>query len=217
MVVFEPKRKRDRVYRYYHCTDGKRIHDRQVNVREEAILEQLGGAVDAVQITEELATAISDVLNETHRQAQKAKEREIDRYRAQLDELEGKEDRLHDMFVDGRIDDEGFRRRRDRIRQQGRTYTDHLQAAQQEIDGAYLVTAQRVLELAKNAKRLWESRTPEDRRDLLKKLLSNPVLDGRSVRYDLRKPFRILAEMRESEQWRGGRDSLASAERYSVL
>lgn len=32
-------------------------------------------------------------------------------------------------------------------------------------------------------------------------ILSNPVLDGLSVRYDLKKPFAVLAEMKHSEDW----------------
>jgi hypothetical protein len=47
---------------------------------------------------------------------------------------------------------------------------------------ASLVTAQRVLELAKNAKSLWEGRQPSERRDLLARLVCNPRLDGRTVR-----------------------------------
>jgi hypothetical protein len=42
---------------------------------------------------------------------------------------------------------------------------------------------------------------------MLKQLLWNPQLEGTTVRYDLKKPFRILSEMRESGEWRGGRDS----------
>ncbi len=111
-----------------------------------------------------------------------------------------------DMKLAGSLDDATFRRQLERIQKERRLNFDLLQDTQGQVDGAYLVTAQRVLELAKNAKSLWEGRSPEERRDLLAKLLWNPVLDGRSVRYDLKKPFRVLHEMREKENWRGGRD-----------
>ena len=38
-------------------------------------------------------------------------------------------------------------------------------------------------------------------------LLSNPVLDGVTVRYDLRKPFKVLSEMNENSEWRAMRES----------
>ena len=207
LVVFEPKKKGAKVFRYYHCTDGRRTHERQVNVSEDSILEQLGGALDAIRITEDLATAIADALSETHRKAQVAKAVDADRYRANIVALDEKENRLYDRLDTGEIDSDTYRQQRERVRAERDAMFNKLRVNDVEVDGAYLVTAKRVLELAKNAKVLWESRSSEERRDLLAKLLQNPVLDGKSVRYDLRKPFRILSEMRQGEKWRGGRDS----------
>ncbi len=206
VVVYAPKLKNGVAYRYYRCTNGKRVHVGEQNITEDAIMAQLSSAVDAIAITEDLATAIAHALGETHRKAQAAKDREVEGYRRQVAELEAKEDALVDLRLARGLDDEAFRRQLDRIRRDRDRAFDALQQAQRQVDGAYLVTAQRTLELAKNAKRLWEARTREERRDLLAKLLWNPVLEGRSVRFDLRKPFRILAEMRQSEDWRGGRD-----------
>lgn len=206
-ITYEPKKKADRTFKYYHCANGKKAHVRQVNVREEVILDQLGTALDAIRITEDLATAIADALNVTHKQAQGARDRERARFRDELKALEGREDEVYDDLKRGVLDDVGYRRQVERVRSERRRLTDHLEASEREIDGSYLVTAQRTLELAKNAKVLWESRTPEERRDLLKMLLQNPVLDGSTARYELRKPFQVLSEMRENEKWRGGWDS----------
>jgi hypothetical protein len=35
-------------------------------------------------------------------------------------------------------------------------------------------------------------------------ILSNPILDGTNVRYDLKKPFKLLSEMRGDLKWRTG-------------
>lgn len=73
--------------------------------------------------------------------------------------------------------------------------------AQRQIDNAYLVTAQEILELAQNAKTLWLGRTKEEKRDFLEMILSNQVFDYPSVRYTLKKPFRTLSEMASSSDW----------------
>ena len=84
---------------------------------------------------------------------------------------------------------------------------------QRQIDRAedekYLVTAERVLELAKNAKSLWEARSPSERRDFLERLVCNPRLEGRTVRYDVRKPFDVILKMAGSEGWRPQRTAMA--------
>ena len=45
-------------------------------------------------------------------------------------------------------------------------------------------------------------RQPTEQRDLLERLVCNPRLDGRTVRYDLRKPFDVISKMRGDEGWR---------------
>ncbi len=77
-VVYSPKWKGKNEYKYYRCTNGKRLHEKEVNIAESDILEQLGGAVDDIGITDDLATAIADAMNVTHRQAQAAKRHEAD-------------------------------------------------------------------------------------------------------------------------------------------
>ncbi len=75
------------------------------------------------------------------------------------------------------------------------------------IDATYLATAQHVLELAKHAKVGWNRRTREQQRDLLAELVCNPRLDGRTLRYDLQKPFAVIAKMRAANDWRPQGDS----------
>lgn len=73
-----------------------------------------------------------------------------------------------------------------------------MDKAQREIDGAYLVTAKKILELAKSAKELWLTRSREEKRDFLEKILSNRVFEAPTVQYEMKKPLRILAEMASS-------------------
>ena len=84
-----------------------------------------------------------------------------------------------------------------------------MASAQRDIDGAYLTTAKKVLELATGAKTLWLSRTSEERRDFLEKILSNRVFDAPSVRYEMKKPFQILSEMASSSNGCARQDSSA--------
>lgn len=112
-----------------------------------------------------------------------------------------------DMFANGSIDGEVFKRQQARVRDEREGLFNKLQEAEGQADDAYLVTAQRVLELAKTVKTLRITRTREERRDFLAKLLCNPVLDGRTVRYNLRKPFAVLAQMHGEGGWRPRQDS----------
>ncbi len=194
----------------HRCADGKRVHrgkaEPQVNVHEDAILEQLAGAIDLITVGEKLAHAVADELSATHREAARAKARMVAGYEAEVQELRTKENGTFDRFYAGAIDREMYDRQVARVRAglDGRSKFD---AAQHAEDDRYLVTAARVLELAKSAKFLWEMASPEQKRDLLERLVSHPRLDGRTVRYDLRKPFDVLARKRGVGGWRPQRDS----------
>ncbi len=84
-------------------------------------------------------------------------------------------------------------------------FTDLMERAQLDINGAALETAKSILQLATNAESLWKLATPQERRSLLDDLLYNPVLDGVSVRYEIIKPLRTLSEMKQDSKWRIGR------------
>ena len=82
-----------------------------------------------------------------------------------------------------------------------------MEQAQLQISDAGMETAKSVLELAITAKDKWIHRTPKARRELLDELLSNPVLDGATVRYEIKKPFLILSEMAQNSEWRARLES----------
>ena len=198
-------------YRYYRCADGRRVHrdagQSQVNVKEDDVLDQLGGVIDAIALTPDVVDAIVKGLNETHRTATRAKERAAEGYRAEIKELEAKEDRLFDLFDKQDIDRTTYDRQLTRLRADKAETFEKLRQTDKAEDAKYLVTAERVLELAKNANSLWKGRTPTERRDFLERLVCNPRLDGRSVQYDLRKPFDVIAKMGGDEGWRPQGDS----------
>ena len=178
-----------------------------MNVKEQEILDQLAGAADAIEITSAFAEAVARELNETHRAATEAKKKSAEVYRAELRALEEKENRIFDRFDTSEIDRSTFDAQVARVREARRDRFEKLRDADTESDTAYLDTARDVLELAKQAKSLLETRSREEKRDFLARLVCNPRLDGRTVRFDLKKPFAVLAKMRAANDWRPQRES----------
>ncbi len=67
-----------------------------------------------------------------------------------------------------------------------------------------------ILELATSAKSLWIRKSAQERKDFLNMILSNPILEGVNVRYELKKPFAVLVKMSEKEDWCARKDSVLS-------
>lgn len=206
-IIYDPKEKINKTtgdikkYHYYRCTNGKRTHEKLVNINAPKIWEQFSAVMDEINISEDFAEVIAQALNATEKKAHKAIEMQIDGFKLNLKELETHENKLFDLRIAGNINQEDFEKQLSRIRTNRDELTNQLEALQKGLTTAMMETAKTVLELAKNAKSLWNTMAAEDRRVLLDKLLSNPILDGLNVRFNLKKPFAVLVQMKENEEW----------------
>lgn len=71
----------------------------------------------------------------------------------------------------------------------------------QEAEDNYYMTAKYLLELANRAYDLFMSSEVEERRQLLKLVLSNLRVEGKEVRYDAVKPFDTILSFADSQLW----------------
>jgi len=76
------------------------------------------------------------------------------------------------------------------------------------------ISAQKVFELAINGKSLWESGTTQEKLEYLKQLCSNPVLEGPTIQYQLKKAFVTIGEMKSNPEWRSQGESKSSARTF---
>ena len=73
----------------------------------------------------------------------------------------------------------------------------------------YAATGSQILEVAKNAHNLFIRQDSREQARLLKTLASNSTFDRGSLSVAYVKPFDLLIEGNETENWLGGRDSQA--------
>lgn len=205
-VVFDPKRKTNKKagtskeYHFYHCSNGKKVHTslKGMNVTEDALYQQFGAVVSDVTIDEHFAKQIADALNENKKAAMKKIEAEASAHQQALKQLDREEDEAYDDLKCGLLNDESYKRRVERVRERRDHFNTLLKNANKSVTEAALENAQSVLELANQAKSLWLTLSPPERRGLLDTVLSNPRLNGPTVEYDLKKPFAVILKMKRS-------------------
>lgn len=212
-IVFDPKDKRNKTtgdvrrYRYYHCTNGKKAHNRQINVSEDKLWKQFESALDAITITEAFAQKVATELNAVFEETKVQTRVQIEDCQKEIEQLQAKQDALFDMFSSNEIDGEDYRRQNTRIKDLRTDLNKKMENYKNVLNGSQLETARSTIELATIAKSLWKQRSPIERRQLLDMLLSNRSLDGVTVRFNLKKPFEILAKMAVKSSWRSQGDS----------
>jgi len=68
-------------------------------------------------------------------------------------------------------------------------------------DKSFVVTAEYLLKLASNAKKIFESSQPPQKNKILRTLLANPILNQKRLQLPLLKPFNALIDNVKSQNW----------------
>lgn len=144
----------EKIYHFYRCPNSRRIHDKKVYSNEEEIWRQLNTAVDHFSISESFAKDIADALNETHRTQQSASKKQVSGFKKEQEKLELREDEAYEHLTKGILDERGYKRQIERIRNERRDYENQIETLTLQITDAAMATVQKVLELAINAKSL---------------------------------------------------------------
>ena len=219
-IVYDPKTKNNkatgekRVYHYYHCCDGKRIHKeqkiKQINLSEPQLWELFFEPISAVALSEPFAKQIMDEINrlsETSEEvARKARTKAYERIQC----IGKKEDELYDHWMSGLLSKEAYGRHLEKIKLERENLENSLIALENADNRQIEHGAKFLLELCKRAKSAWNKGDSEERLGLVKRVCSNFRVDGASLRYDLRRPFQILAQIKLNEgdqKWWGRQDS----------
>jgi site-specific DNA recombinase len=195
-VVGEIKKQR---YVYYHCTgyadkcQGNPATCRRKHLREEAIEAQFTELLGRLRFDDEVLEWVREALHASHADDRREHEGAIKRHQAEHRRLD---ERIHAMYVDkldGLVDAAFFERMSNQWREeQNRCLCEieRLQAA----DRSYLKEGVQLLELARNAQRLFAKQESREKRRLLNFVLSNCTWEDGEVIATLREPFDLLAE-----------------------
>ena len=206
-ITYDPKSRDGRVYHYYRCANGKKQHSKLTYVSEATIMRGFASAAESIAIDVVIADELTRILNESHAATRAERRRESAKFQRELDDINTDENRLVDLLMARTLDEPSYKAQLQRIRDRRDAATRKLAKANEDLDDAQLDTLRSTLELAKSAKITWAARSVADQRRFLEIVVSNVRLDGQTVRYDLRKPFQILSELREDPTWRTREDS----------
>ena len=195
-MVGEIKKQR---YVYYHCTgyadkcQGNPDSCRRKYVREEALEAQFTELLGRLRFDDEVLAWVRVALHASHADKRHEQEEAITRLRAEWDRLQKRLDVMYVDKLDGRVDAAFF----DKMSAEWRAEQERCQREidrHKEADRSYMDEGVQILELAKNAQRLFERQEPREKRRLLKFVLSNCSWEDGEVRATFRQPFDLLAE-----------------------
>src|SRR3990167_1456056 len=184
--MITPEKAKDK-YVYYHCTQYKGKHNAEW-LREEDITEQFGKLFKKLQLPEGVVDETIETLRNVHLGKSEFGEEQVKKL---SEEKEKYAKRIEEMYLDRldvRITADGY----DKMYKAFKLKIDEIDTKLfnlQKAEDDYYLTSEYILRLLQNAYNLFVSSEIEEKRQLLKLILQNSVLDGRLVKYSLLKPF----------------------------
>ena len=196
---------RHKGYTYYHCTQYNGKHD-AAWLREEEITRQIGQVFKRLQMPIEMAEQITDTLNEINEEDIKFQNKQFEELTKEQKNLSKMMDNLYLDKLKGRITESGYDKFYQEFSEQLTEINSRLYKLQ-EVDNNYFLMSKHVLELTSKAYELFESSEVEERRQLIKIILSNLKVDGKNIVYDVEKPFDMIMKSNDCQLWCARQDS----------
>ena len=184
---------------YYHCTDHHGGCD-NTYIREERLAQLLGDVIKPIQISHEMASQLASAVQHYDRDGEKARREALRQLDQRRRAIAAKQDRAYEDWTDGRISEDFWTRR-------SAEWEAELQSVEAEVARRQApslplaVTAEKILELAKQAENLYQSHNPAEQRRLLETVLSNCTFDAGTLYPTYTKPFDLLVKGNQTGDW----------------
>lgn len=186
-------------HNYYHCCFYYPCSQHKYT-REELIDEQFTEIFRGLHIGDEPAEIVKQKIISETKENDNFKEIQLDSLQKQLNSMNEWIDKLYDDKMAGIINADMFQRK-------SVDYTkrrDDAEGALETFQNANFNTSElslNVVDLANRAAEIFGKREPEEKRILLRMLLSNPILRDKKVENTLQNPFNWFVVYRKTQNW----------------
>lgn len=179
-------------YVYYRCS-GFKGKCNEPYVRQEHFDGEFGKLLDTLKFDAEVLEWVKQALKDSLGDKQRMHEESLTRLHKDMDRLDKRLEGLYLDKLDGQITLDVYTRLS--AEWQEERHRLHMQEQKhQQASDSYYMDGVLILELAQNARRLYESQPPQEKRRLLDILLSNCTWGGGEFRASLKQPFDLIAE-----------------------
>lgn len=201
-ITAEEKRKKSgKTYIYYHCTSGKGHCENVTYIREEKISNWISEVLMQINIPNEVVDWTKQALLESHQYERTYHLKQITVLEDQYRTLQNKINKTYEDKIEGLIDNDFWNMQNTKWKQEQALIETQL-ASIRSSNTAYIDQGVKLMELARQAPTLFKEMTPDEKRELVNLVLSNPRIENGSLCYDLKKPFSYFANVTDLEKWR---------------
>lgn len=202
-ITAQEKRKKSGLkYIYYHCASGKEKCEGITYIRQEKIDGWISGALSQIEIPEHIIDWTKQALLDSHKQEREYHENQIKVLESRYRTVQNKINKTYEDKLEGQIDSDFWALQNDRLNKELVAIESQM-ASLRLANAAYVNKGVQLMELARQAPTLFKTMTPDEKRELVNLVLSNPRIENGSLCFDFRKPFSMFVNVTQLDNWRG--------------
>lgn len=190
-------------HNYYSCTNYKRMHPKRIYVREEDLLSPINEVLKNIRLSDEKIQEITEDLKKMNQAKNEFHKQSLLALRKEYDQIETRISNAFDLMTDGSITKDMFNKKLKEYKEKQADLEAKMEQYTDADENFYL-TANMVLNLAKNAYNIFQSSEVSKKRQLLNFLVQNPQLKGKKLVFTLKKPFDTILEANRCSNWLRG-------------
>ncbi len=189
----------------YLMTRDPANQDKKIWVKEDVVINQLLEVFKSFKLPDDLLADILDYIKRSHEAEKELNHASVKQLQIENNNLTQKLNRLTDLLIEGHIEQKIYDAKRKEIAFR----KDEILCILKDNNGAddkFKDALCNIISLAAKGADSFESSKTDQKRGLIGFVFSNLKLEGSSLRYTLRKPFEVFAQLPHNPEWRALED-----------
>lgn len=190
-------------YHFYHCTNARKAHKKITYITEDELTSQFKKVFQSFkEIPEDEIVRLQTELQTAHKDENRFQDDMMKKLRSEQDDYKNRIRVAFDAMTGGSITPDDYTENKLRYDQEISRIKQQIERLE-EADKSFYVTASYLLQLFKHGEKIFEVASIEEKRELLKLVLSNLELKGKTVRFTPNEPFATVLKLSERSTWQG--------------
>jgi site-specific DNA recombinase len=195
-VTFEKKKAK---YVYGHCTQTKGKHGASY-VNEVDLTSVFAKTFESISMSEDDYTEVSEALKQSSADDVRESKEKLGRIQAEITKYDQRIERVYEDYIDDKIPEDLYNRKFEEFKAAKQVLVKRREKFEL-VSKDIFSSVSHLLELSRDAPKLFEKGNLERKRQLIKMVHSNLELSGKELRWKLKKPYDCMAICNLNGNW----------------
>ena len=169
-------------------------------IAEDLFATQLTKVFQSIQIPEYAHNEVSEALRAAHEDKKQLRETTMLTLDTEIEKYQRRIEKVYEDYLDEKIPEALYQKKFEEYRKAQKSLQNRRQNTEQ-IEDDYYATVNHLLDLSKNATKLFLKANNEQKRSLINLVLSNLQLEGDQLRRKTKEPFKTMVLCNENSSW----------------